>query len=133
MTSKRQAHKNSRQPNQNSQANRQADHQSPQPSRNNTKTLAIIIGATVAGIVIIGLIAYFIMNRNVSKMTCKSDLGDITIKYNEKTLTGYYASKIKYDFDGQKAIADKIGVETYLQEFDNWFADKAGGTCQREE
>lgn len=114
------------------QVRNKASRRSPRPSRNNTKTLAIIIGVTVVGILVVGLAAYFIMNRNISKMTCKSELGDITIKYNDKTLTGYYASKIKYDFDGQKSIADEIGVEAYLQEFNNWFADKAGGTCQRE-
>ena len=40
-------------------------------------------------------------------MACESSGGNITIMYNDKDLTGYKASGISYDFDGQKNMLNK--------------------------
>ena len=67
----------------------------------------------------------------IKKMVCKSDEGNITIMYNDKTLTGYTANGISYDYDGQKEYADQVGVDAYLTEFATWFSNNTTGTCSR--
>lgn len=94
------------------------------------KTLIIIVGFIV-GIIILGIIIFSVIYSTSKKMVCKSDEGNITIMYNEKTLTGYTAKGISYDYDGQKKYVDQIGVETYLTEFATWFSNNTTGTCSR--
>ena len=51
--------------------------------------------------------------------------------YNNKTITGYTASGLSYDFDEQKKLADEIGSEAYLNQFENWFKTNTTGSCTR--
>ena len=94
------------------------------------KTL-MIIGGFVVGIIILWVIIFSIISATSKKMVCKSDEGNITIMYNDKTLTGYTANGISYDYDGQKEYADKVGVDAYLTEFATWFSNNTTGTCSR--
>ena len=94
------------------------------------KTL-MIIGGFVVGIVILGIVIFSVIYTTSKKMVCKSDEGNITIMYNDKTLTGYTANGISYDYDGQKKYADQVGVDTYLTEFATWFSKNTTGTCSR--
>ena len=77
------------------------------------KTL-MIIGGFVVGIIILGVIIFSVISATSKKMVCKSDEGNITIMYNDKTITGYTANGISYDYDGQKEYADQDGVDAYL-------------------
>ena len=50
--------------------------------------------------------------------------------YNEKGLTGYASKGITYDLDSQKEYANSIGVDAYIEEFEEWFATNTSGTCR---
>jgi len=107
-----------------------------QPKSNKTlKIVLIVIGALFVGfilfIVAIFLIITLFVNSS-SKLVCTSKEGDITISYNDKTITGYTANGITYDFDGQKLIANRIGSEEYIKQFDTWFRTHTSGTCTNE-
>lgn len=93
------------------------------------KKILTIIGGIVVGAVVLGVIIYFIVSVTSKKLVCKSDQGNITIMYNDEKLTGYKASGLSYDFDGQKEIAIAIGVDAYIDEFSNWFSLNTTGTC----
>ena len=94
------------------------------------KTL-MIIGGVVVGLVLIGVIATVVVSTTSKKLVCKSDEGNIKIMYNDKTITGYTASGVSYDLDGQKKYAEQIGIEAYLDEFSTWFSTNTTGTCTR--
>lgn len=66
------------------------------------KKILMIIGGFVVGIIILGIIVFSVISATSKKMVCKSDKGNITIMYNNKTITGYTANGISYDYDGQK-------------------------------
>jgi len=51
--------------------------------------------------------------------------------YNDETITGYTSSNITYDLDGQKAIAEKIGIDAYIEQFSTWFEENTSGTCSK--
>lgn len=95
------------------------------------KKILMIIGGIVVGLVLIGVIVFLVISATSKKLECKSSIGDITLMYSDKTVTGYAANGIEYDLDGQQAIADRIGIEAYLDEFEEWFADNTDGTCTR--
>lgn len=94
------------------------------------KKVLMIIGGIVVGLVVLGVAIFAITSATSSKLVCESAEGKITIMYNEKTLTGYKASKMTYDLDAQKALAEQIGVEAYLTEFSEWFSENTTGTCK---
>ncbi len=91
----------------------------------------MIIGGIMVALVLVGVIVFVVVSMTSKKLECKSDIGNITLMYTDKTVTGYTASGIEYDLDGQQKIADKIGVEAYLDEFEDWFEENAHGTCER--
>jgi len=91
------------------------------------KKVLMIIG----GIVVLFVLIFVVISVTSKKMVCKSDQGNITIMYNNKTITGYTASGLSYDFDEQKKLADEIGSEAYLNQFENWFKTNTTGSCTR--
>lgn len=95
------------------------------------KKALIIIGSFAVGIVILGIVIFSVISITSKKMVCKSSEGNITIMYNDKTLTGYTANGISYDYDGQKEYAVQVGIDAYLTEFANWFSNNTTGTCSR--
>lgn len=95
------------------------------------KKVLMIIGGVVVGILVLAGAIIGIVALTSKKMECKSSVGNITIMYNDDEITGYAASGMTYDLDGQKAIAKQIGVGAYLDEFESWFEKNAGGTCKR--
>ena len=95
------------------------------------KKVLMIIGGIVVGIVAFGIVLFAIVSLTSKKMVCKSKEGNITIMYNNKTLTGYTAKNISYDLSGQKQYAKKVGVDTYLTEFSEWFKTHTSGSCSR--
>lgn len=94
------------------------------------KTLTII-GGIFVGVIILSLIIFLVISANSEKMVCKSNEGNITIMYNEDTLTGYTANGISYDLEHQKTVAKQIGISQYLEEFSTWFEANTSGTCTK--
>lgn len=95
------------------------------------KKVLMIIGGIVVGLIIIVVAIFAITSFSSKKLKCTSDEGEITIMYNDETLTGYTAKNITYDLNGQKEIAEQIGVEEYLDQFTDWFEENTSGTCKR--
>ncbi len=95
------------------------------------KKALMIIGGIVVGVIIIGIIIFFVVSKTSKKLVCKSNEGNITIMYNDKTLTGYTARGISYDLDVQKSYAEQVGIEAYLEEFSTWFSNNTTGSCTK--
>ena len=69
---------------------------------------------------------------NNKKISCKSDEGSIKLTYNEKTIVAYSAVGYEFDFDGQKTYAEKVGIDSYIDEFEQWFTNNTtNGKCTR--
>ena len=94
------------------------------------KKVLMIIGGIIVGFIVLFVAVFWITSATSNKLVCESQEGKITIMYNDKTLTGYTASKVSYDFDGQKKYAEEIGVENYIEEFSRLFSSKSTGSCQ---
>lgn len=97
--------------------------------RNKVVTILAIIGGFVVGIIVLAIVIISIVSASSEKLICKSDEGNITIMYNDKTITGYTAVGISYDLDGQKKYAEQVGTDAYMQEFSTWFRNNTSGTC----
>ena len=95
------------------------------------KKVLMIVGGIFVGFVVLFFVIFMLTSLNSEKLVCKSKEGNITIMYDEETIKGYAASGINYDLDGQKAVAEQIGIEEYLEQFSNWFATNTSGTCSR--
>lgn len=95
------------------------------------KKVLMIVGGITVGIIVLIVVIFAITSVTSEKLVCKSDEGNITIMYNDKTITGYTASGISYDLDSQKEYAEQIGVDAYLNEFSTWFSSNTTGTCTK--
>ena len=95
------------------------------------KKVLMIIGGIFIFIIVMVVLIFCLVSANSKKMVCKSNEGNITIMYNDKTITGYTAVGFSYDLDGQKAYAEKIGVDKYLKEFSTWFSKNTTGKCTK--
>ena len=97
----------------------------------NTKVLVIVgvVVAIIVGFIILFVMLFFNIFSDSNKLVCKSDEGDITIMYDESQIIGYVANGISYDLDSQKEYAKKVGVDTYMIEFNNWFISNTSGIC----
>ena len=82
-------------------------------------------------LVVVAVVVVIIVSLTSKKLVCKSDQGDITIMYNNKTLKGYTAKGMTYNLKEQQEYAEQIGVEAYLDEFTTWFETNTTGTCKR--
>ena len=106
------------------------------PTQEKKKVNPIIIIVIVIG-VFIALAAFFVgsiflvISDSSNKLECTSPEGNITIMYNEEEILGYTATKMTYDLDQQKEYAKQVGVEAYLEEFNDWFEKNTTGTCTR--
>ncbi len=68
-----------------------------QSGKKGTKIFLIIIGILALVAVAVFLVLYF-LDKNSSKLVCESNIGNITIYYNENEITGYKTSgSITYD------------------------------------
>lgn len=101
-----------------------------QPKKKSKAPIIIIIVAVVI-IVLIAVGVIFFLN-NSKKLVCKSAEGNLTLIYNDEEIIGYTATgRLSYDLDGQKAIAKRIGIEAYMNEFEIWFKTNTTGSCER--
>ena len=94
------------------------------------KKFLMVIGGIVVAIVVIVIIIFIFVSMSSEKLVCKSKEGNITIMYNDKTITGYTSNGISYDLDGQKEYAEKIGIDTYIKEFSQYFSNNTTGSCK---
>ena len=94
------------------------------------KKVLMIIGGVVLGIAVLFIVIFAITSATSNKLVCKSDEGNITIMYNDKTITGYTANGISYDMDGQKEVAEQIGIDSYITQFRQWFSTNTTGSCE---
>ena len=95
------------------------------------KKVLMIIGGIFLGIIVLGVVIFVIVSVTSKKMVCKSDEGNITIMYNDKSITGYSTKRITYNFDEQQKYAEQIGIDAYLDEFATWFSNNTTGTCKK--
>ena len=93
------------------------------------KTL-MIIGGVVLGLVIIGGAIFLYLTTTSKKLVCKSKEGNVTILYNNKKITGYTTTgSMTFDIDNQNAYVDKNGIEAYLKQYTNSYANNTTGFC----
>lgn len=106
------------------------------PKKNSGKKVVIII--ILAFILLLGAVALFFMVifKNITKavessdrIVCEAGKGKITIMYDETGITGYTAVQFGYDKEGQKEIAEIIGMEAYIIQFNEWFKENSSGSC----
>lgn len=95
------------------------------------KKILMVFGGIALAIIVFVVAIFMIVSFTSKKLVCKSAEGNITIMYNDETITGYTASGITYDLDGQKQIAERIGIESYLEQFSTWFKTNTTGTCKK--
>lgn len=95
------------------------------------KKALMILGGIVLGIIVLVVIFFVVISATSKKMVCKSDEGNITLMYNDKTITGYTAKGITYDLDEQKKYAEQVGIDAYLSEFAEWFSNNTSGSCNK--
>ena len=95
------------------------------------KKIIIIVVAIIVGIAALALAIFGIISSKTNKLVCKSKEGNITLMYDEKTIIGYTVVGMDYDLEEQKKIAEKIGIDAYLDAFDLWFRTNTTGTCKR--
>lgn len=94
------------------------------------KKVLMVIGGIVVALVVIIVIIFIFTSMTSEKLVCKSEEGNITIMYNDKTITGYTANGISYDLDGQKEYAEQIGIDAYIEEFSQYFSNNTTGSCE---
>ena len=93
----------------------------------------MIFGGIALGVIVLIVAIFLLVSATSDKLICKSEEGNITIMYNDTTITGYTANGITYDFEGQKALAEDMGTETYMEEFMVWFSSNTTGSCEKKE
>ena len=94
------------------------------------KKKLMIIGGIVLGVLVIVLGIYIYITSTSSRLVCKSSLGNVRLVYNDKELIRYSTTgSISYDYDVQTARVEKVGIESYIEEFTEWFETTTDGTC----
>ena len=102
------------------------------PKKSNTKKIIFIIVGIAVGFLLLGALIFFIVLGFSDKLVCKSQYGTITIMYDDKTIVGYTATGIlTYDLDAQKAYAEQIGIDNYINQLTYNFNRDFGGKCER--
>ena len=96
------------------------------------KKFLMIIGGIFLFLVVAFIALFLIISAKSKKLVCKSNEGNITIMYNDKTISGYTANGLSYDLDGQKKYAEEIGIDAYIEEFSTMFSNKTAGSCSKE-
>ena len=95
------------------------------------KKVLMIIGGIVLGLIIffVGILAIVFFTSN--RLVCRSDEGNVTIMYNDRTLTGYTVRNMRFNLEEQRKYAEYIGIEAYIKEFAEWFENNTSGSCER--
>lgn len=54
-----------------------------------------------------------------------------SVLYDDEKITGYIATGMTYDMNAQNKIAERYGIEAYLEDFSDWFDEHTDGACRR--
>lgn len=92
--------------------------------------LVKIILTIIGGFILLAIVIILITSLTSKKLVCESSKGSITLMYKNQKLTGYKGNGISFDIEGQQKIVDRIGMDSYLKQFDVWFKNTTGGTCK---
>lgn len=96
-----------------------------------TKKLLTICISIIFTVAIVGVGIVMLDSFHTQKLECESSSGRITITHDSNSITGYTATaNIDYDLDGQNEYAHRVGMSTYLAEFQNWFVFHTDGVCR---
>lgn len=102
-------------------------------SKNIIVKILAVIGGIVVGIIVLFVVFFLLVSSSSNKLICKSSEGDITIMYNDTTITGYTANGLSYDMGQQKNVANQIGIKNYISQFTTWFETNTTGSCSIKE
>ncbi len=92
--------------------------------------IKVLIGVAIFIAIIVAIVLYVIGTSK--KFVCTGDQGSITLYYKDGKITGYKGNGYSYDLDEQQEIAERIGIDTYLEEFNSWFlANSTNGKCEK--
>lgn len=111
------------------QQNPNTNYNNPLEHKNSIVKILAIIGGWGVVIFVLAVVIISIVSANSNKLVCKSNEGNITIMYNDNEITGYAGNGMSYDLDQQKIYAKQIGIQSYLNEFSNWFQNNTTGSC----
>lgn len=91
-----------------------------------------LIGCGVVILSVVVMVVLVLTNNNGNKeLICQSNMGNITLTYNNTTIIGYTAKDYSYDLLAEKARAEEIGMSKYIDEFSNTFNTNTFGTCTK--
>lgn len=92
------------------------------------KGFTVILVIVTIGLVLVN-VPFMTTLFTSNKLKCKSNEGNITLMYNDDTVTYFLTNDIYYDLDNQKAMIEKIGINDYIDNFSNWFTVNTSGKC----
>lgn len=92
-----------------------------------------LIGCGVVILSVVVMVVLVLTNNNNGNMdlVCQSNMGNITITYNNATIVGYEANGYSYDLSSEQVRAQEIGIKKYIDEFSNTFNTNTFGTCTK--
>lgn len=97
-----------------------------------TRQLISVILYAMLALAMIFVLIFIASTNSTKKMVCEAPNVNITISYDDKGITGYSSYGMGYDLEGQREYAQKVGLEPYLLEFEEWFkASTKDGICYR--
>ena len=99
------------------------------PKKNKLIVILAIVGGFVVGLILIFVLIFSITSGTSDKLVCKSKEGNIIIMYDDTGITGYSATGMSYNLDEQKKVAEKIGMDNYIIQFNDWFISNTSGSC----
>ncbi len=91
--------------------------------------LAIIGGITVT-VFGTGAAVVFAINLMQHKLICTSDIGEITVTYNDQNIVNYKSDDFSFNLEEHQKYAQEAGINKYIEEFsDNFRNVTKGGSC----
>ena len=110
--------------------------QPPQEKKKMNKKLKIALCIIIPLVIIIIVVAilFTVVFNNNDKLSCEANYRgsnvSITLYFNDKQLVGYNAINMEYNYEEQQKYAQEIGIQNYLQEFNQNFEDDYEGSCK---
>ena len=106
--------------------------QNPPKKDNKVVVIILIVGAVIVAFIALLIAVVVFAFKSSEKLVCESSKGNITLLYDKDSLNGYTVTgSITYDLEGQQDIAERIGIDSYLSQFNTWFENNTDGTCVR--
>jgi|GEM_PF-3684986 len=101
--------------------------------KNNVKKICMIVGGIVLVAVILVVAAFSFMNATSKKIKCSTSNSSITLYYNDESLVGYEVVNMEFDLDYAKNIVNTVGIDEYIDQFEEVLEDDYSGVCERSE